>query len=1600
MPGKSAPTNGRENKAASPLPTRIVGIGASAGGLESLEKFFRGLPGDTGMAFVVVQHLSPDFKSMMDELLARHTKMPIRIVEDEMLVNSDEVYLLPPNKEMTISDGRLRLTSRDPKQGLTLPIDIFLRSLALDCGPRSAGIILSGTGSDGSHGVRAIAKAGGLVLSESGSSAKFDGMPRSAEATGVVHFIAEPQDMPKLLMQKNSDPAKPRNDQDPNETIKVPLRGKEAIFDLLRREYRIDFDHYKPTTIERRIERRLLMGPHDLDQYAERLQNDPHELNLLYHDLLIGVTAFFRDAETFERLEHDILPNLVERTPETEEIRAWVAGCATGEEAYSLAILLHEALERFQRPLNVKILATDVHKLSLEHANRGIYEEERTATVSAPRLRRYFTKKGSGYQVSQDLRQMIVFAQHNVIHDAPFTNLDLITCRNLLIYFQPPAQKKALTLFHFGLKTGGVLLLGSSETPGDLAGEFETLNEHAKLYRKRRDVKLPADMRLPLSTGNREARRPRILTAPLPTRGPELSLLQTYDHLLERYMPPGFLVNEHRELLHCFGNAEKLLKPRKGRPSNDVLDLVDAETKTVIAGALQRAIRQQQPIHVSGISLPFGEEDRQTIKLAVELIPNPQTRLTHYLITIEPLTKSANDAETVENVDVQRLTNDRVQAMEEELRYTKENLQTMIEEQETANEELQATNEELVASNEELQSTNEELHSVNEELYTVNAEHQSKIQELAELNRDMNHLLEGGDVATLFLDRDLCIRRFTPRVGDLFDLIEQDVGRKIATFKHRIHYDELLEDLERVLAEGVPLERELRDANNCCFFLRMFPYQVANRVEGVVLSLVDISALDQARSEIKHLSSIVESSDDAILSKDLDGIITSWNRGAERLYGYTAQEAIGQSVTLIVPQSHESEVPHLLECTRNGQRATGLETKRQTKSGRILDVSLTVSPLYGSDGKVIGASAIGRDISELKRIQREKEDQEERLRLLLASTAEAIYGIDTSGRCTFCNPACAKMLGFESTEDLLGQEMHSLIHHTTPDGSLYPVEDCPIYRAFQIGEELHCDDELLWRADGTTFRAEMWSHPVIKAGCSVGAVVTFLDVTNRKLAEETLQQSEARFRDTFENAAVGVAHVDLEGRWLRVNDRLCDITGYPAEELLQKSFQDLTHPDDWEKDGGDFQPLLQRETSHDTTEKRYLRKDGTTIWIQLTASVSWDNSNRPLYLIAIIQDITDRKRVEDQIRRSVKQRDEFLAMMSHELRNPLSAARTATTLLANAAVDPQIEAEARRVLNRQMAHMTRLLDDLLDVSRFTTGKLQMQKASIDLCQVIQEAVEGVSAVGAASEVEVRTELTDEPIWVRADSHRMQQAIGNLVTNAIKYSPSGEEVLVRAEVDGDQALVRVIDNGIGIAPEMLESIFEMFVQSESTLDRSRGGMGLGLTLVRLVILAHQGTVEAHSAGDGLGSEFQVRLPRIPVPPHEKIAAQIEGSTKRYKKILLVEDQEDARRMLCGLLRIEGFSVADYGDPTEALKRLEEDRPDAAILDIGLPIMSGYELAAKLRERIPTLFLIALTGYGQAEDIALANQAGFNHHLVKPLKPEELSEVLNGKSKFSD
>jgi len=1463
----------------------IVGIGASAGGLDSLERLFAHVPTDTGMAFVVLQHLSPDFKSLMDELLSRRTQLRVLQAEHDMPVEPNTVYLLPPMKEMIIRGRRLLLSDRDPRHGLTLPIDLFLRSLAHDVGERSVAVILSGSGSDGSRGVPEIGKAGGTVFCESPDTAQFNGMPLSAMRTGKVDHVLPPEEIALALADLGGPEASGSNTDDEG--------GVAAILHLLREEYGIDFSHYKAGTVTRRIERRLALNRAlDIDTYVEQLRSDPRELSSLYEDLLIGVTRFFRDEETFATLEHRIVPELIERTDPGDHVRIWIPGCATGQEAYSIAILLHERMRALQKTVKVKILATDVHQASLDVASAGVYTDAQLAGVDDARLRQFFTAKPDGYQVSQALRESVVFAPHNLIRDAPFTKMDLIACRNLLIYFQPHAQKTVLTLFHFSLKPGGYLFLGSSESPGGLIDEFDTIDEHAKIYRKRRDIGLPRDLKLPLP---RRGALPRGRTSPIPRiPGVDPQLLAVYDRLLDRFMPPSFLTDEHGQLVDTFGGVDALLKVKKRRPSQNLLDMVGDDVRTVVSGALHRVRRDLESVKYPALIVAGGH---RRLSMVAEPIRDGHGQLTHVLISL--VDADGRDAPIVvppfadvpgaslgpegHGTPFSGMSLEQQHDLEEELAHTKDHLQTAIQEHETANEELQATNEELVAANEELQSTNEELHSVNEEMYTVNAEYQKKNAELQELNNDIEHLLNGTEVATMFLDRQLCIRKFTPRIAETFRVIPQDVGRPLRSFTHDLTHATLIADAERVLREGVTVETLTWDKRNRCFLLRILPYRGRVREatagsfgvavdrsaspDGVVITLTDVSALEHARARLAQLSAIVESSDDAIIGKTLDGVITSWNGGACRLYGYTAEEAIGRHASFLYPPGRKEEIDAILRQVRTGRVTDRMETQRLCKDGTQIDVSVTFSPILDSTKTIVGISGISRDITQLVRARQQVVEREERIRLLLDSTAEAIYGIDLSGACIFCNSACARLLGYESQAALIGKQMHQLIHHTKPDGSPYSPEHSPIFEAMRNRDGAHVDDEVIWRPDGSSFPAEYWSHPILRNNEVIGAVVTFLDVTERRKAEH-------------------------------------------------------------------------------------------------------------------------------EIREGVRRRELFLAMLSHELRNPLAAILSATRVLGNASWTDESCLEAGRVVARQANHMSRLLDDLLDVARITRGHITLRAERVDLRDTATSAIEALGPFLADRHIALSVKVIDEPLYVLGDPARLQQIQANLLSNAAKYSPHGSSVTFELLRDGDFAMIRVGDRGRGIEREMLPHIFDLFVQGHQSLARSEGGLGIGLTLLKSLVQLHDGRVEAYSDGPNKGSVFTVWLPMAA----DSTAAESQQGTNRARveTVVLVEDQDDARKMLQILLEAQGVRVFPAANGLDGVALIEQVRPDLALVDLGLPVMSGFDLARRLRANPANanLRLIALSGYGQDSDIQAALAAGFDEHLTKPPDPDRLEALIKG------
>jgi two-component system CheB/CheR fusion protein len=1011
----------------------------------------------------------------------------------------------------------------------------------------------------------------------------------------------------------------------------------DTIFHLLRERYGIDFSYYKPNMVTRRIERRLLLNQSlDLDDYVKRLVNEPEELNRLYKDLLIGVTRFFRDQEAFSRLETEILPTAIETVAPGEDFRAWVAGCATGEEAYSLAILLTECLEAMRRPVKAKIFATDVHRSSLDFASLGVYSADALVDMSPGRISRHFVRAGEAYQVAPELRQMVVFAHHNVIRDAPFTRLDLISCRNLVIYFQPPAQKKTISLFHFGLKTGGILFLGPSESPGELADEFDQVDAHWKVFRKRRELRLSVDLHQPLAP--QDARSQAGGAQPLATTSSgESQLLGIYDAILEEHMPPSLLVDENRVLVQAFGGASQFLHIRDGRLSTDLLDMVDADLRMALAGAVQRALRDSAPIVYKGLRVQQGDAQR-VVDITVKPIRHRRTNRLYTLISLEEADLAS--APAAREIEFRQASDEQLQTLETELRYTKENLQATIEELETSNEELQATNEELVASNEELQSTNEELQSVNEELYTVNAEYQKKITELTELNADMDSLLASTEVHTIFLDRNLAIRKFTPKIAEEFNLLPQDLGRRIDSFTHHIRYESLTDEIQKVLRTQVPFEREVQNYSDQWFLLRILPYRTGGGVAGVVLTLIHIDKLKRVEEECR--------------------------RSAEKL---------------------------------------------------------------GATNSRLSAS-----------IQR-------------------------------------------------------------------------------------CQD------------------------------------------------------------------------------------------------------------------------------------------------------------------------AEEDAREAVRRRDHFLAMLSHELRNPLGAVLNSAHLIQRSDSDEAARKEAQAVIVRQARQMARLLDDLLDVSRITQNKIDIRRELVDLRDTTNEAILAARPMIETRQQTLNVEIANEPLTLMGDAARLQQIQVNLLHNAAKYTPPGGEIHLRLKREQDVAVLRVRDTGSGIPREMLESVFELFVQSNRTLDRSDGGMGVGLTLVRALVSLHGGTVTAFSEGAGRGSEFVVRLPlsvdKVPVRPVAPPPASMAGT-----RVLIVEDNADSREMLAQLLSMDGCSVAVAVDGREGLDAMHRQKFDVALIDIGLPGIDGYGVARAVRSDRSNdgIYLVALTGYGRPEDRRAVLDAGFDEHLVKPVQPDELAKVL--------
>lgn len=1078
-------------------PTHYVGIGASAGGLEAIESFFKCMPADGDLAFIVVQHLSPDYKSLMKELLSKHTDMPVVRIEEGMAINANTVYLIPPKKNLSIFHGQLLLHEQDYSRGINLPIDIFLRSLAEDQGEKAIGIILSGTGSDGTRGIRAVKEMGGMVMVQDEESAKFDGMPRSALATGLIDFVLPPDDMPQQLLSFVKHPYASKSDSATTGLLSSE-DGLTRIYSLLRESNKVDFTYYKPATVLRRIERRMSVNQiHELRDYVRFMESYPREVNLLYRELLIGVTSFFRDTEAFRALQDSWLPQLLEQAGH-REIRLWVAGCSTGEEAYSLAIACRECMLKMGQDYNIKIFATDVDRNAILHAGTGSYPESIVADLAPSILSKYFHRHEGNFQITRTIREMVVFAQHNLLKDPPFTNIDLVSCRNLLIYLQPVLQKKVFELFNFSLNPSGLLFLGSSESVSDSTDNFELLNNKWRIYRARGKRgpggRLDLETEPPRTSHTTSLRQRTVLPRQhLFSHEEERLLVRLMDFIATNFALFVVVVNESMEPLHVLGDASGYFTLARGKSAHDVTKMAVKDLAIPLATGLQKVFKTQEELHYTNIRLSNTDNNR-LIDMRLKPVPGKKGQEPLVAVCLEESIQTKNETETSEAVayDLGLESQQRINDLEQELQFTRENLQATIEELETSNEELQATNEELVASNEELQSTNEELH-------TVNAEHQRKIIELTEITNDLDNLLQSTQVGMIFLDEALMVRRYTPQVTKLFNLLETDIGRPFAHISHRLQQIDLAAFLEETLHQHKSHRQEIQTIDNHHYLLHILPYRISpTDYAGVVLNFTDIHEAKKTQEALEQSQERYALAQKAANIGSWDWNIETgeliWSEAIEGMFGL-APGAFKGTYHAFIQLVHHDDRELVQQCANTAieqNLAYQAEYRTLTPAGEVRWLSETGQVHFDSQEKPTRMVGIIRDISHQKMIEAEMHNQNAVLNSVLRA-APMGAGMVKRRVIEWANDTLCAMTGYTQVE-LVGKSARML--YLTEEEYLFVGEEK--YRQIKESNVGSVKTRFLHK-DGSLIDVLLSSSPIMPDDLDAGVTFTVLNITDCRL---------------------------------------------------------------------------------------------------------------------------------------------------------------------------------------------------------------------------------------------------------------------------------------------------------------------------------------------------------------------------------------------------------------------------------------------------------------------------------------------------------------------
>ncbi len=1480
----------------------VAGIGASAGGIQALQEFFTHTPENSGMAYVVILHLSPDHDSRLAEVLQHTTSLPVTQVAERVKIVPNHIYVVPPDQHLIIEDDALSASQNILQEERRAPVDIFFRSLADNLGPRAISVVLSGTGANGSMGVKRIKERGGACFVQNPREAEFNEMPRNAIATEMVDGVLPVAEIPaKLISYKVSMGTV----EIVEETINRPEVQQQAlreIFTQLRLRTGHDFSNYKRPTLLRRIERRInIFGLPDLPAYARYLMEHPDEPAALLKDLLISVTNFFRDRKPFAIIEHEVLPLIFRTKTKADRVRIWVAGCATGEEAYSIAMLCAELSTGTLDVPKVQIFATDINESAIAQAREGLYTMSDTADVSPERLRRFFNKEGDNYRIRREIRETIMFANHNFLRDPPFSHLDVVACRNALIYLNQVAQERVVETFHFALNPGGFLFLGTSESVDSANDLYTGYNRENHIFQSRqaglRAYPVPESTPAMFSDQfkkdiSSQENENRILE--------RISFGDLHQQLLEEYAPPSLVVNEEFDVVHVTERAGKYLQVSGGELSQNLLKLVKPELRLELRSALYQALQRQSAVEAHGLTVMIDNKPEAINLLVRPVLRTDKASRGFILVLFEPAREEIQQKILVSSDEpVAKQLEEEIIRLKTQLRSSSEQHDFQAEEMKAANEELQAMNEELRSAAEELETSKEELQSINEELRTVNQELKVKIEETAIYSNNLQNLINSTDIGTIFLDRSYRVVLYTPATSSIFNLIATDYGRPLSDITSRLENVDVMKDAETVLETLTVVEREVRTRQNRIYVMRTKPYRTdEDRIRGVVITFVDITKRKRDEELLRQAA-------------DFSDYRMALN---EELQALGKADKIKAAASRLLAEKLKADQVYIAELEPDGLHTVVSSGYFQTGTGADLSGRYAVSelsrPLYreafaGRRGVAPDAQAI-QDASEAEKVEfsrlsvgafitqpvmranrlaavvwvssaaprnwndeeityvtetaertwsaveraRTKEAlrlSEARLRITMESVVDyAIISTDSKGLIIGWNKGAERIFGYHP-EEVTGRPV-SLIY--LPEDVEAGIPEKELATAREKGRA--ADDRWHLRKDGTRFYMSGVLTPISDPELT-GYVKVATDMTERQQAQEDLMMLEERYRIALQSAEMAAWDWNILQNTVVWNDQHYYLLGSlpDGKEKKASDFLLSVHELDRERVTAALEEALIR-TGVYKAEFRIRRADnGEVRWMSGYGRAVTEQEKVVTRMVGVMYDITTRKQLEQQ-------REDFIGIASHELKTPVTSIKAYTELLQD-----HFEEEADAVysslitkLDTQVDRLINLVHTLLDTTRITNGQLLLHPQAFSLNNMITERVEDLQRL---TEKHRLVFMPEEDITVTADEERIRQVFTNLLSNAIKYSLNGGEITVAWTAVKEGVEISVRDRGIGIPAAMQQKVFDRFFRVEDKLGETLPGIGLGLFITATIIRQHKGNIWLESReGEGTTVYFVIPI----------------------------------------------------------------------------------------------------------------------------------------------